>query len=270
MSDQPLVSFILGVYNTKSFDDLKRSMDNMLNQTYGNIEVVVCDDCSTNGTYEFLLENYGDDERVVLLRNETNLKLGRTLNRCLEVARGVYIARQDDDDYSAPDRIEQQLAILESHPEYALVSTELAKFDKDGVWHTVHLKECPDKRDFCRYSQHAHPSTLFRAETLRAVGGYRIAKETARAEDYDLFMRIYAAGMRGYNIKQALYYYNYPRRNKRKLPYRYKYYEAVVRAKGFRAMRLPLGCYIHVLRPLVAGLMGEGLKQRIKSLIKES
>ena len=58
MSEKPLVSYIMGVYNTKSFEDLKRSVDNMLRQTYGNVEVVICDDCSTNGAYEFLLKNY--------------------------------------------------------------------------------------------------------------------------------------------------------------------------------------------------------------------
>ena len=269
MSDKPLVSFIMGVYNTKNFDDLKRSVDNMLGQTYNNIEVVICDDCSTNGAYEFLVQNYENDKRVVIIRNETNINLGRTLNHCLQVARGEYIARQDDDDYSEITRIEKQVEFLENHSEYALVSSELAKFDADGVWGTVTLKEKPEKKDFCKYSQHTHATTLFRAETLKKVGGYRISKETSRAEDYDLFMRIYAAGMRGYNIKEVLYYYNYPRGNKRKIKYKYKYYEAVVRAKGFKAMKLPLHCYIYVLRPLVAGLMGEGLKQKIKSLMKK-
>ncbi len=268
MSDKPLVSFIMGVYNTKSFDDLKRSVDNMLGQTYENIEVVICDDCSTNGAYEFLVENYGNDKRVIILKNETNINLGRTLNRCLEAAHGEYIARQDDDDYSEITRIEKQVEILEKHPEYALVSTEIAKFDKYGIWSEVKLKEKPEKRDFCKYSQHTHATTVFRAEALKKVGGYRIAKETARAEDYDLFMRIYAAGMKGYNLKETLYYYNYPRGNKRRIKYKFKIYEAIVRAKGFRAMKLPISCYIHVFRPLVAGLMGEGLKQRIKSLSK--
>ena len=268
MSDMPLVSFIVGVYNTKSFDDLRRSVDNMLGQTYTNIEVVLCDDHSTNGAYEFLVENYGNDERVVILRNEENINLGRTLNRCLEVAKGSYIARQDDDDYSEITRIEKQVEFLEKHPEYALVSTALSKFDGDGIWHTIKLKPEPQKSDFCKYSQHSHATTLFRTETLKSVGGYRVAPETARCEDYDLFMRIYAAGMKGYNLQDVMYYYNYPRGNKRKIKYKYTICEAKVRANGFKAMNLPITCYVHVLRPLIAGFMGESLKQKIKALSK--
>lgn len=268
MSDQPLVSFIMGVYNTKSLEDLARSVDNMLGQTYQNTEVVICDDCSTNGAYEFLQERYGDNERVILLRNETNSSLGVSLNRCLAAARGDFIARQDDDDYSTPDRIEKQMAFLLAHPEYALVSAGLAKFDEGGVWSQVTVKPYPEKIDFRKHSQHIHASSLFKKECLTAVGGYRLAKETARAEDYDLFMRIYAAGMRGHNMQEILYYYNYPRGNKRKLKYRNKVNEAIVRAKGFRAMKLPLTSYVYVLKPLIAGLMSENMKNKIKSMMK--
>lgn len=268
MSEKPLVSFIMGVYNTKKFEDLKRSVDNMLGQTYPNIEVVICDDCSTNGAYEFLVENYGDNDRVHLMRNETNQSLGITLNRCLSEAKGKYIARQDDDDYSELDRIEKQVDFLENHPEYSLVSAGLAKFDEDGIWSQIIVKPYPTKFDFKKHSQHIHASSLFKYECLTAVGGYRVAKETARAEDYDLFMRIYAAGMKGHNLQEVLYYYNFPRGNKRKIKYKYKIYEAMVRAKGFRAMKLPVTSYIYVLKPLIAGLMSENLKNKIKNIRK--
>lgn len=239
----------------------------MLGQTYPNIEVIICDDCSTNGVYEYLLENYGEHPRVKIVRNEQNGSLGRALNHCIEFAKGKYLARQDDDDYSEIDRIEKQVSFLEEHPEYDLVSAGLSKFDEDGRWADIVLPPTPKKVDFCRHSQHIHASTLFRTECLKKVGGYRISKETARAEDYDLFMRIYAAGMIGYNMQQILYYYNTPRGNKRKIKYRYKVREAIVRAKGFRAMRLPIRCYIYVLRPLIAGLLSESMKQRIKKAI---
>ncbi len=268
MSDKPLVSYIMGVYNTKKLDDLKRSVDNMLGQTYPNIEVVICDDCSTNGAYEFLVENYGNDNRVKLLRNEENQSLGVTLNRCLEAASGKYIARQDDDDYSAIDRIEKQVDFLESNLEYSLVSAGLAKFDEEGIWSDIIPKPYPEKTDFAKHSQHVHASSLFKKECLTAVGGYRISKETVRAEDYDLFMRIYAMGMKGHNIEEILYYYNTPRNNSKRGKYRYRWYEAIVRFKGFRAMKLPLKYYLYVLRPLIAGLLSENLKNKIKGIKK--
>lgn len=265
MSEKPLVSFIMGVYNTQNFDDLKHSVDSMLEQTYENIEIIICDDCSTNGTYEFLLSKYKNNKKILILRNEKNFGAGVARNNALSKANGVYIAIQDDDDYSDLRRIEKQVDFLEKHNEYSFVSAGLAKFDKSGLWSKVVLIPEPRKVDFCKYSQHIHAATLFRVDCLRGVDGYRVAKETARAEDYDLFMRIYAKGMSGYNMSEILYYYNYPLGNKRKIKYKYKWNEAKIRAKGFHAMRLPLWSYIFVLRPLVAGLLSEGIKQKIKS-----
>ena len=264
MSDKPLVSFIMGVYNTKKLDDLKRSVDNMLGQTYGNVEVVICDDCSTNGAYEFLLENYGNDSRVTVLRNEKNSGAAVARNCALNQAKGEYVAIQDDDDYSDITRIEKQVDFLEKHPEFGLVSSGLSKFDEQGVWSSIVLKEQPCKRDFRIYSQHVHAATVFRATLLKKLGGYRIAKETAHGEDYDLFMRLYADGVRGYNLQEILYYYNYRRDFSRRIKYRYKWNEAKIRFKGFKKMKLPLIDYVHVLRPLIAGLIPERLKSKIK------
>ncbi len=266
MSDKPLVSFIVGVYNTKNFEDLKRSVESMLGQTYENIEIVICDDCSTNGAYEYLLENYGENEKIVLLRNEINGGAGVARNNALKHASGKYIAIQDDDDYSDNSRIEKQVYFLENNKEYGFVSTGLNKFDALGVWSSIVLKEKPVKRDFRFYSQHIHAATLFKRDCLNFVGGYRISKETARGEDYDLFMRLYSNGFMGYNLQECLYYYNYDRKLTRKIKYKYKWNEAKIRFKGFRGLKLPIKDYIHVLRPLIAGLLGEGLKQKLKGI----
>lgn len=254
----------MGVYNTKNFDDLKRSVDNMLGQTYENVEIIICDDCSTNGSYEFLLENYGKNERVVILKNEINCGASVARNNALKHVSGKYVAIQDDDDYSDNTRIEKQVAFLEKNTEYSFVSAGLYKFDTQGIWSDIMLKEKPTKRDFRLYSQHIHAATLFKYDCLKAVGGYRVAKETARGEDYDMFMRLYAEGYVGFNLQEHLYYYNFSRNLSRKIKYKYKWNEAKIRYKGFRALKLPISDYIYVLRPLVAGLLSEKFKQKLK------
>lgn len=264
MKDFPLVSFIVGVYNTKKFDELKRSVDNMLGQTYPNIEVVICDDCSTNGAYEFLKEQYGQNSRVLILRNSKNSGAATARNHALSQAKGKYIAIQDDDDYSAETRIEKQVNFLEENLKYSFVSSGLSKFDDEGVWASIRSKAEPQKRDFRVYSQHIHAATLFRAECLQAVGGYRIAKETARGEDYDLFMRLYANDFVGYNLSEILYYYNFKRDYSRHIKYKYKWNEAKIRFKGFHALHLSPVDYIYVVRPLIAGLIPERLKAKLK------
>ncbi len=260
-----LVSFIMGVYNTKDRTALKRSVASMLDQTYPHIQVVLCDDVSTNGIYEFLQQEYGCNPKVKLLRLPQHGGLRTALNAAIDAADGAFIARQDDDDYSDLTRIEKEMAVLEAHPEYSFVSSALYKFDRQGIWQTLRLKEQPSKKDFAKHCQHVHPAALFRRSCLDRVGGYRIAPETIRCEDYDLFMRIYAAGMRGYNLQEPLYYYNKDRDERQRPPYRYKWNEAVVRAKGYKRLKLAPWSYRYVFRPLLAGLLSPQTVQKIKS-----
>jgi glycosyltransferase involved in cell wall biosynthesis len=266
--EYPLVSFIIGVYNTKKKDELVRSVDSILKQSYPNLEVVFCDDASNNGIYEFLVKQYGGNSKVKILRNNKNCGLGRSLNNCLSVANGKYIARQDDDDYIDSTKIEKQIDFLENNPDYSFVSTGVTKFDENGIWDSFLTKEMPQKRDFRFHSQHVHAATVFTKECLLAVNGYRISPETRRIEDYDLFMRLYAEGYKGYNIQECLYYYNFPRGNARKISYKNKIMEARVRYKGFKALGLPIIDYVFVLRPLIAGLLSENLKQKIKTMMR--
>ena len=270
MQDKPLVSFIMGVYNTKNFNELARSIDNMLGQTYPNIEVVICDDCSTNGVYEYLIENYSKNPKIKVVRNEKNSGAGVARNNAILHAKGEYVAVQDDDDYSSLDRIQKQVDFLENNPEFDLVSAGLVKFDEQGEWAKVQLKPYPTKRDFRKSSQHVHACTLFRKSCLEKVNGYRISKETVRGEDYDLFMRIYAKNMKGYNIPETLYYYNISRKGRKRSKYKHRYYESVIRRKGFKAMRLPIFDYIYVLKPLVVGLFPERVRNFIKKIIKRA
>lgn len=267
---QPLVSFIIGTYNTKDFDDLKKSLSSVLNQSYENIEVVICDDMSTNGTYEFLLNEYGTNKSIKIIRNEKNSGLGYSLNHCLEFTKGEFIARHDDDDYITLDKIERQVNFLLSHPDFDFVSTGYYKFDKNGIWDKcIPLRETPSKRDFRVGTQHVHASTVFRRSCLNAVSGYRISVETKRLEDYDLFMRLYASGFKGYNIREPLYFYNFPRGNKRKIRFKNKIFEAKVRFQGFKRLNLKWYDYIYVLKPIIIGLLPYAIISFLKKIDKK-
>ena len=84
-----------------------------------------------------------------------------------------------------------------------------------------------------------NPVLMIRRECLEKVNGYRVEKKTRRAEDYDLYMRLYAAGYRGYNIQERLLrYFVNPEVMKRKRKYRYRVDEALVRYEGFKALGL--------------------------------
>lgn len=266
--EKPLVSFILGVYNTRNFDDLDRSFRTMLEQTYGNTEIVVCDDCSTNGIYEYIKSRYGDNKRVTIIQNQENSGLNVSLNNCLKYVHGSFIARQDDDDFSDLDRIQKQMDILLYNPDIAFVSAGLVKFDNEGEWDSFLPKENPTKKDFLNHSPFAHAVSVFRKDAMMAVDGYRISPETVRCEDYDLFMRLTAAGFKGKNISEVLYYYNKDRNQKNKRPFKYCYNEYVVRRKGFRKMKLSIWSLFFALKPIIVYFIPDFVSRYIKKMCK--
>lgn len=109
---QPLVSILMPVYNVKSFLDF--AVRSVFAQTYDNWELIVIDDASTDGSIDFL--GCIDDSRIIVLRNESNLGLPKSVNRAIDNATGDYMARFDGDDMLVPERLERQLAFAEAHP----------------------------------------------------------------------------------------------------------------------------------------------------------
>ncbi|MEC1171519.1 glycosyltransferase, partial [Bacillus paralicheniformis] len=98
---KPKVSVIMGVYNCE--DTIAESIESILNQTYKNWELIICDDASTDGTYA-VARRYADHyaDRIKLIKNEKNIRVAASLNTCHRYRGGKYIARQVGDDHSLP------------------------------------------------------------------------------------------------------------------------------------------------------------------------
>lgn len=199
------VSIIMGVYNCAA--TLEESIDSILAQTYQDWEFVICDDGSTDDTLA-IVERYAaaDPKRFLVLKNEKNMGLNATLNRCLLAAQGSYIARQDGDDISVPNRFEKEVAFLDTHPEYAFVSSNMSFFDEQGTWGEWKNPEKPQRKDFFRNSPcFCHAPCMIRREAFLHVGGYTERDRYLRCEDVNLWYKLYAAGFLGYNIQEPLY-----------------------------------------------------------------
>jgi glycosyltransferase EpsE len=249
----PLVSVIMGAFNCEGL--LGASLDSMLAQDYRNIELVICDDGSSDSTFEVARDRAARDPRVAVLRNERNLGLPRTLNRCAAAAMGSYLARMDGDDLSRPDRLGKQVRFLEAHPEYDLCGSSIVLFDSRGAWGKIDYPERPDARSFLLRSPFAHPSVMFRASCLQAAGGYSEDPAVGRSEDYELFMRLYAEGRRGYNFQEYLLEYREDQVSVKRRKAKYAIAEARVRLRGFRRLGLLPGGFPYVIKPLVVGLV---------------
>jgi glycosyltransferase involved in cell wall biosynthesis len=126
---RPLVSVILIVRN--GGDYLSPQIDSILAQTYSNLELLVCDDCSTDGTPGFVQDYMRRDSRVRYVRNEVNLRVSLTFEKQCHLCRGEFIAPSDADDFWLPQKIEKQVAYLIAHPNTQLVFTDDMIVNKD-------------------------------------------------------------------------------------------------------------------------------------------
>ncbi|WP_251516529.1 glycosyltransferase family 2 protein [Oceanobacillus luteolus] len=260
----PRVSVIMGVMNAAS--RLDESIESIINQTFSDWEFIICDDGSTDHTYERLLEWSKRDSRIVPIKNNDNLGLAATLNHCIEYCTGEYIARMDDDDISYANRFEKQVNFLDTNPDYAFVSCKTDIFDGVNLYKSkVRLIEEPTKQDLLWQSRFIHPATMFRLDALKRVDGYRVARETIKSQDYDLFMRLYASGLKGYNIQEPLFrYYINPVIKKKKTKYKYRVNEAIIRYKGFKKLGFPIRGVPYIFKPLILGLIPVRLIDRFK------
>lgn len=200
---EPKISVIMGVYNCAS--TLPDAIISIQAQTVLDWEFIICDDGSTDETWKIASKFQRQDNRIVLLRNDKNLGLNATLNKCLSVARGKYIARMDGDDICAPERFEKELALYDEHPEAGVVSCSMSFFDDDGVFGKMLYDLAPQPADLLHGSQFCHAGALMRRDVLLTLGGYSESKDTLRVEDYDLWVRMYAAGYCGFNTQEILY-----------------------------------------------------------------
>ena len=140
------VSIIMGIYKMIKKENLvKLAIDSILNQTYKDFEFIICDDGSNDGTYEMVQDLIKNDKRVILIKNDENKGLAYSLNHCLSIAKGKYIARMDADDISMPNRFEKQVKFLDEHLEYAVVGSNMLYINENGIWGNRILAEKPSK-----------------------------------------------------------------------------------------------------------------------------
>ena len=248
------VSVLMGIYNCAPY--LQEALDSLYAQTYKDITIILCDDGSTDETYAIAHSNAKSHNNIILIRNERNMGLNYTLNRCLEYANSEYCARMDGDDISMPTRIEKEVAFLDAHPEYAIVSTPMKYFDEDGVFRTGMVKvQKPSAKDFAKGTPFCHAPCLVRKNAYDVVGGYSDEPRLRRVEDYHLWIKMYAHGFKGYMLAEPLYLMRDDRNAQYRRNFQNRKNEAYVRYLACKTFKLPVLSYVHCLRPILVGLL---------------
>ncbi len=197
----PIISVALPVYNGERY--LAQAIDSILAQTHVDFELIIIDDGSTDASLDILRNYEKRDARIRLIYRE-NKGLVVTLNEIIDLARGIWIARMDQDDIALPQRFEKQLQWLEQ-----------TGADICGSWmqffgtsdQRILKHPCSDaaiKITLLFGSPLAHPTVFMKTELIKKL---RYDAVWEKAEDYDLWERADHVGWKMTNIPEILLLY---------------------------------------------------------------
>jgi glycosyltransferase involved in cell wall biosynthesis len=184
----PRVSVLIGAYNNAA--TLERAIDAILGQTVRELELLLIDDGSSDATPQLIAAAVARDDRIRSLSMGRNVGISRSLNEGLRAARAPIVAVQDADDYSAPERLERQLALLDARPEVAVVGSRMHEVDPDGRALAPRTSfRAGDVNDWLlRFNPIPNTSAAFRRDAVLAIGGYD--PRYRYAMEYDLWLRL--------------------------------------------------------------------------------
>lgn len=183
------VSVIIPTYNRA--DLLRKSIESVQNQTYEEWEIIIVDDCSTDGT-EQVVKEFGD-YRIRYIRNEKNLGAGASRNRGGELARYEYIAFQDSDDVWRCGKLEKQMQYMMNHSEYDMVYCSFLKHYSNGGSLVVPNNQIGEREGDMYATLLVNnvigtPTVLIRRNVFLECGGFDT--ELKAIEDWDLAVRV--------------------------------------------------------------------------------
>jgi len=190
----PLVSAIVPVYNGERF--LAQALDSALAQTMHDLEIVVVDDGSTDGSGA-LAEHYASRHPgIVRVHHQPNRGLCHARNAALNLARGEYFALLDADDIWLPHHLEESVDMLQRRPRVALVHADIERIDVDGnslgcaTRYWDRLRADPFRVLFLRHEHVCCPTAVFRRNAIERAGNFDPQFNRMGCEDRDLWLRI--------------------------------------------------------------------------------
>jgi len=175
------ISVLMSVYNDES--NIEYSLESVLNQTYKNLEVLIMDDCSTDNTSKIIEQIAKKDSRINIYKNEKNKGLTHSLNLLINNSNGNYIARQDSDDFSFPERLSKQINFIKNKN---LDGCTTRAYKKESFKITPRFSKYFNKKFILKLKNpFIHGSLLIKRDVILNIGGYD--ENFYYAQDYKLF-----------------------------------------------------------------------------------
>lgn len=181
----PKISVIMSVYNGEKY--LSEAIESILVQTLTDFEFIIVDDGSSDTSCKIIEEYQKKDNRIILIRNEKNLGLTKSLNKAIKIAKGDYIARMDADDFSLKDRLEKQLEEIGKDSKIGVVGSNVEIIDFKGKKIKDVFIENLNEKIFNRNCL-VHGSLFFDKKIFTEVGLYN--EDFRYAQDYEFLLRI--------------------------------------------------------------------------------
>tara|TARA_B110000003_G_C16565552_1_gene502244 strand:+ start:178 stop:876 length:699 start_codon:yes stop_codon:yes gene_type:complete len=202
MVDSSLVSVISSVYNSET--TIGKAIDSILNQTYKELELLILDDCSTDNTYEILLEYKKKYSNVRVFRNHSNIGLTKSLNIIIPQSKGDILFRQDADDISCKSRLQEQLDLINlKNLDFCTTRAKIMGSSKKipGISHYLY------KKLLIKYKNpFIHGTLAIKKNVIEDIGLYN--EDFYYAQDYKLFKDLLLNGYKYKVISKELYELN--------------------------------------------------------------
>jgi len=262
-----LLTVLMSVYNGEEY--LDDAIESILNQTYEDFQFLISDDASTARSPRMLQEWANRDDRIRLMLNEHNQGLGAVLALGMRDAKTPLVARMDADDIAHPERLQRQVEYMKANPEVGVLGTFAIDIDEDGQ--IIKPRRFPVTHDEIRRliwtAPVLHPTVMMRREEILAAGNYD--PELRKRQDYDLWFRCAAAGMRFSNLPEPLLKYRFTDDYYRRNDLEVAWLQAKIGWRGCRLTNAPWIAYIGVAVPFLRALLPQPLNALVHRLLDD-
>lgn len=260
--EKPLVSILMPVYNSEEY--LSDAIKSILSQSYSNWELIICDDHSSDNSYKIAVEYAKVDKRIIVVKNNKNMRQAYSRNKAFIISKGEYIAVLDSDDIMHNNRLEEQVFFLNHNLDISFVCSNAEIIDGNGMTTGyIYKKQVPSSLDVIRNKAFIYASIMVRRNVFIEVGGYTVSAITYTGEDYDLICKIYSKGYRGKNLKEFLYKCrivdNYKRRPYKCYLNEFKVGFFHIKNNWLKINNLPCISIIFIYFPLIKGLIPQSI-----------
>jgi len=195
------ISVIMSVYNDEN--NVANAIQSILDQTFDDFEFLIIDDCSTDNTYEEMTK-FLNDYRVKLYVNEENIGLTKSLNKLIEESSGKYIFRQDSDDISFNNRLDEQIKILETK-DVKTCTTRAIDINNNKIIPGL-SSWIPKKITMKFKNPYIHGTLAIEKLLLNSIGNY--SEDFYYSQDFRLYLDLLQNNEKIYEIKKPLYKLN--------------------------------------------------------------